>query len=139
MRRTSTFFVLLLSIGTGLVFEVLGILPIDTVYAAPDKSPGRLSGVVLGPDDKPVPHASVKYQSSAGIAPHAVRADAKGRFVIPKLPADNYDVRASSKGLFSEWEKNVSVHRGRDTNITLRLIYSREPLPKATPVKKPKS
>lgn len=140
MRRGIPFLVLLLSIGTGLVgFEALGILPIETVYAAPDKSGGRLSGVVLGPDDKPVPHASVKYQSSAGIAPHAVRADAKGRFMIPKLRSDNYDVRASSKGLFSEWEKNVAVHHGRETNITLRLIYSREPLPKATPAKKPKS
>ncbi len=122
---------------TGL--SVLGVLPIETLYAAPDKSPGSLSGVVLGPDDRPVPHASVKYQSSAGISPHAVRADSRGRFVIRKLRADNYDVRASSKGLFSQWEKNVTVHGGRETNITLRLIYTRQPLPAKSPSKKPKS
>ncbi len=140
MRRGIPFLVLLLYAGTGFVgLSVLEILPIETVYATPDKSPGSLSGVVLGPDDRPVPRASVKYQSSAGIAPHAVRTDSRGRFAIRKLRADNYDVRASSKGLFSEWEKNVTVHGGRETNITLRLIYSRQPLPKTPPAKKPKS
>jgi hypothetical protein len=119
-------------------FSVFGVLPLATVYAAPDKAPGTLSGIVLGPNDKPVPHASVKYQSSAGISPHAVRADSQGRFTIRKLRADNYDVRASSKGLFSEWEKNIRVNSGRETTITLRLIYTRQPLPK-TPAKKPKS
>ncbi len=139
MRRGILFLILLLSAGTGLVgLSVFGVLPFETAYAAPDKSPGSLSGIVLGPDDRPVPHASVKYQSSAGIAPHALRTDSKGRFAIRKLRADNYEVRASSKGLFSEWEKNVTVHGGRETNITLRLIYTRQPLPK-TPVKKPRS
>ncbi len=139
MRRSIPFLVLLLSTGMGLIgLSVLGILPIETVYASPDRTSGTLSGVVLGPDDRPVPHASVKYQSSAGISPHAVRADVKGRFVIRKLRADNYDVRASSKGLFSEWEKNIRVNSGRETNLTLRLIYTRQPLPK-TPAKKPRS
>jgi len=73
---------------------------------------GILSGVVLGPDDKPVPHAGVTYQSSAGTAPHAVHADSQGRFTIRKLRSDNYDLRASGKGVFSEWEKNVTVRVG---------------------------
>src|SRR5712692_9525489 len=38
--------------------------------AAQKKGTGILSGVVLGPDDRPVSHASVSYQSSAGMAPH---------------------------------------------------------------------
>ena len=77
--------------------------------AAQHKGAGVLSGVVLGPDDKPVSHASVTYQSSAGVAPHAVHADSQGRFTIAKLHSDNYDLRASGRGVFSEWEKNVSV------------------------------
>jgi hypothetical protein len=89
-----------------------------------------LSGVVLGPDDKPVPHASVTYQSSAGIAPHAVRADSQGHFTITKLRSDNYDLRASGKGVFSEWEKNVTVRSGQTKSVTLRLIYAKE-IPKA--------
>jgi hypothetical protein len=94
--------------------------------AAQHKGAGVLSGVVLGPDDRPVPHASVTYQSSAGTAPHAVHADSQGHFTITKLRTDNYDLRASGKGVFSEWEKNVTVRSGRTKSVTLRLIYAKE-------------
>jgi hypothetical protein len=91
------------------------------------KSKGRcpLEGVVLGPDDRPVPHASVSYQSSGGNGPHAVRTDARGRFTIKGLRADNYDIRATSRGVFSEWQKNVSLRCGETMSLTLRLIYAR--------------
>jgi hypothetical protein len=98
--------------------------------AAQHRGGGVLTGVVLGPDDKPVPHASVTYQSSAGMAPHAVHTDAQGRFTITKLHSDIYDLRASGKGVFSEWEKNVAVRSGHTKSITLRLIYANE-IPKA--------
>jgi hypothetical protein len=108
------------------------------VWAVPQsKGAGTLSGVVLGPDDKPVPHASVTYQSSAGIAPHAVHADSQGHFSISKLRTDNYDLRASDKGVFSEWEKNVAVRSGQTKTVTLRLIYAKD-VPKAY-TKKPKA
>ena len=98
--------------------------------AAQHKGAGVISGVVLGPDDKPVPHASVTYQSSAGIAPHAVRADSQGHFTITKLRSDNYDLRASGRGVYSEWEKNVTVRSGQTKSVTLRLIYAKQ-IPKA--------
>lgn len=94
--------------------------------AAQRKGTGVLTGVVLGPDDKPVPHAGVSYQSSGGNAPHAVHADSQGRFTISKLRNDNYDLRASGKGVFSEWEKNVTVRSGHTKSVTLRLIYAKE-------------
>ena len=98
--------------------------------AAQHKGAGVISGVVLGPDDKPVPHASVTYQSSAGMAPHAVRADSQGHFTITKLRSDNYDLRASGRGVYSEWEKNVTVRSGQTKSVTLRLIYAKQ-IPKA--------
>src|SRR5260370_19910895 len=98
--------------------------------AAQHKGAGVISGVVLGPDDKPVPHASVTYQSSAGMAPHAVHADSQGHFTITKLRSDNYDLRASGRGAFSEWAENVAVRSGQTKTITLRLIYARQ-IPKA--------
>lgn len=98
------------------------------------KGTSVLTGVVLGPDDKPVPHASISYQSSGGNAPHAVHADAHGRFTISKLPADYYDLRASANGIFSEWEKNISLRKGQSKSITLRLIYAKQ-MPK-TPASK---
>lgn len=121
-----------------IVVFLMALVAARGVLAAPQsKGSATLSGVVLGPDDKPVPHASVSYQSSGGNAPHAVYTDSRGRFTITKLKADNYDLRASSKGIFSEWEKNITLRKGRTEYITLQLIYARE-MPKASKMSKPK-
>jgi len=115
-----------------LVVLFLGLLTAGSVTASPQqKGTSILTGVVLGPDDKPVPHASVTYQSSGGNAPHAVHTDAKGRFTVTQLRADNYDLRASANGIFSEWEKNVNVRPRQTKTITLTLIYAKA-MPKAT-------
>ena len=127
MRRTVLFLAILW----------LALATAPSVPAGPQKKgTATLSGVVLGPDDQPVPHASVTYQSSGGDAPHAVHANTYGRFTITKLRADNYDVRASGKGVFSEWQKNITVRSGRTKNVTLRLIYAKE-VPKAYVKTKP--
>jgi carboxypeptidase family protein len=118
---------------------LLALVSVRGVNAAPQRrgtGTATLNGVVLGPDDKPVAHAAVTYQSSGGNAPHAVHADSQGRFTISKLKADNYDMRASGKGVFSEWEKNITVHSGQTKTVTLRLIYARE-VPKAYVKTKP--
>jgi Carboxypeptidase regulatory-like domain len=108
-----------------------GFLAAGAALPAPQaKGSGVLTGVVIGPDDKPVAHAVISYQSSGGNAPHAVHADAKGRFTIPKLRSDSYEVRASGKGVFSEWVKNVFVRSGQTKSVTLRLEYAKE-VPKA--------
>ena len=110
-----------------LAIFVLALVMSRAVVAAPQsKGSATLKGVVIGPDDKPVPHASVSYQSSDGTAPHAVHADAHGRFTIPQLRADNYDIRASSKGIFSEWQKNIALRKGQARSLELHLIYAKE-------------
>ncbi len=128
MRRTLVFFSIFL----------LALVVIHGVSAAPQrKGSSTLSGVVLGPDDRPVAHAAVSYQSSGGSAPHVVRTDSQGHFTISKLKADNYDLRASGKGVFSEWEKNVNLRSGARKEVTLHLIYAKE-IPKAYVKTKPK-
>jgi len=128
MRRTLVFLSILL----------LALVAARSVSAEPQhKGTSTLSGVVLGPDDRPVAHAYVSYQSSGGVAPHVVRADSQGHFTISKLKADNYDLRASGKGVFSEWEKNVNLRSGARKELTLRLIYAKE-IPKAYVKTKPK-
>jgi hypothetical protein len=117
---------------------VLVLLAARGVMAAPQsRGTATLSGVVIGPDDKPVPHASVSYQSSDGSAPHAVHTDAHGRFTISELRADNYDIRASAKGIFSDWQKNIALRKGKTRSLELRLIYAKE-MPKAVSSTKPK-
>jgi hypothetical protein len=116
MKRT---FLLMAMLATGLATA-------QQLAAAPQRGAGILSGVVLGPDDKPVARAAVTYQSGAGIAPHVVHTDRTGHFSIPKLKTDNYDLRASAKGVFSAWEKNVMVRSGETKFVTLHLVFAKE-------------
>lgn len=115
MTRTPTLVTLILS----------GLLLAAVAPAAP-KPRATLSGTVLGPNGKPVANAVVTYQSGGGDTPHAVRTDAHGRFTIVKLRRDNYDLRASARGLFSTWLKNVMVRSGEQKSITLRLTSGGE-------------
>jgi hypothetical protein len=121
MKRLLTFSVILVMLfGAALIAT-------RSAFAGPQhKGSSTLSGVVLGPNDKPVARAVITYQSSAGSAPHVVRTDAHGRFSVSKLPADNYDLRASANGIFSEWKKNVSIRSGETHTVTLHLIYARQ-------------
>jgi len=107
---------------------VLGLaLAGPCVYGGPQRAhSAELTGEVLGPSGKPVAGAVVTYQSGGGHTPHAVRTDAHGRFTIVKLRRDNYDLRASSHGLFSTWEKNVMVRSGQVKSVTLRLTDGAE-------------
>ena len=126
MKRLVYLLIILTTLMTGALFAVRPVLA-----SHEEKGTSVLTGVVIGPNDKPVAHAAVSYQSSGGNAAHAVHTDARGRFTITKLPADNYDLRASANGIFSEWEKNVTIHTGQTRNVTLRLIYARQ-MPKTS-------
>ena len=109
-----------------------GLVAPRTVFANTEKKgTSGITGVVLGPNDRPVPRAAITYQSSAGSSPHVVHTDSHGRFEVTRLPADNYDLRASANGIFSEWEKNFTIHAGQTRSITLRLIYAKQ-MPKAS-------
>jgi hypothetical protein len=103
---------------------------LDAQTTPPKKKGGTITGTVIGPDDKPVAKASVMCQSSGGISPHATYTDSKGHFMITGLKQDSYDVRASSNGVFSEWEKNVPLRKGQTKDLSLHLIYAKE-MPKA--------
>jgi hypothetical protein len=117
MRHTFDFLALsLLALVIGMTFGE------PCVYGAPQRGPrAELTGEVLSPTGKPVAGAVVTYQSGGGHTAHAVHTDARGRFTIVKLRRDNYDLRASSHGLFSTWEKNVMVRSGQVKSVTLRL------------------
>jgi hypothetical protein len=125
MKRLLYFFIIFATLLT------TALVASRSVLASPDRrGTSVLTGVVIGPNDRPVARAAVSYQSSGGNAAHAVHTDAHGRFTISKLPADNYDLRASANGIFSEWEKNVTIHNGETRSVTLHLIYAKQ-MPKS--------
>ena len=125
MKRFLYFLIMLATLVTG---ALLATRPALASHEA--RGTSVLTGLVIGPNDRPVAHAAVSYQSSGGNAAHAVHTDAQGRFTITKLPADNYDLRASANGIFSEWEKNVTIRTGQTRSVTLHLIYAKQ-MPKA--------
>jgi hypothetical protein len=81
-----------------------------------------LKGSVIGADGKPVPAAAVTCQSSAGVRPRIVHTDAKGHYVITGLKQDSYHLRATAKGSYSDWEKNIPLRKGQTKEVTLRLL-----------------
>jgi uncharacterized membrane protein len=85
-------------------------------------SQSTIKGIVLGSDGKPVPAAAITCQSSAGIRPRVVHTDAKGRYLISGLKQDSYDLRATSRGAYSDWEKNIPLRKGQTKEITLHLL-----------------
>jgi uncharacterized membrane protein len=97
-----------------------------------------ISGTVLDANGKPVPAAAVNCQSSAGMKPRVVHTDSKGHFHITGLTKDSYDLRASAKGAYSEWEKNIPLRTGQNKDITLRLLNGNTALSGVLPAKKSK-
>ena len=102
------------------------------------KGDSVISGTVYGADGKSVPAAAVTCQSSAGIKPRVVHTNAKGHFLITGLKQDNYDLRATSNGAYSDWEKNILVRKGQNKEVDLRLLNGNTALSGLMPAKKSK-
>jgi 5-hydroxyisourate hydrolase-like protein (transthyretin family) len=82
---------------------------------------GELQGTVLDSKGKPVADATVTLQTSDGNHPHATHTDAGGRFEFTRFETGQYDLRAYSHGMFSEWTKRVSIHSKKTTEVTIHM------------------
>jgi Carboxypeptidase regulatory-like domain len=100
------------------------------------KAGTAIKGMVLDANGKPVVAAAVTCQSSAGIRPRVVHTDAKGHFVVTGLKQDSYDLRATSNGAYSDWEKNIPLRSGQTKEVTLRLLNGNTALSGVLPAKK---
>jgi hypothetical protein len=100
-----------------LMIAALGLA--TTVYA---RGPiGDLTGTVLDSKGKPVADATVTMQTSDGKRPYATHTDAAGRFKFTRYETGQYDLRAYSNGMFSDWAKRISIHSKKTTEVTLRM------------------
>jgi len=82
---------------------------------------GTLSGTVVDVQGKPIADASVTIQTSDGLRPHATHTDSNGRFEFTRFEAGQYDVRAYSNKVFSDWSKRLVIRPKKTTEITLQL------------------
>jgi Carboxypeptidase regulatory-like domain len=117
MNRRSLLSILSLFLFGGAGFWGAGLRAQTTI-----KSQTVIKGSVLGADGKPVPAAAVTCQSSAGVRPRIVHTDGKGHYLITGLKQDSYDLRATSNGAYSDWEKNIPLRKGQTKEITLHLL-----------------
>jgi Carboxypeptidase regulatory-like domain len=108
---------------------VLSMMSVIVIFGAgglwaqtSSKSQTVIKGTVLGADGKPVAAAAITCQSSAGVRPRVVHTDNQGRYTISGLKQDSYDLRATSNGAYSDWEKNIPLRRGQTKEITLHLL-----------------
>ena len=102
------------------------------------RATATIHGVVLDANGKPVAAAAVTCQSSAGIRPRVVHTNAKGRYTVTGLKQDAYDLRASSNGAYSDWEKNIPLRGQQTKEITLHLLNGNTAISGVLPVKKEK-
>ena len=94
-----------------------------------------IKGTVLDANGKPVPAASVSCNSSAGIRARVVHIDKNGHYHVTGLKEDSYDLRASAKGAYSDWEKNIPMRKGQTREVTLRLMNGNTALSGTLPAK----
>lgn len=82
---------------------------------------GTVQGTVLDAHGKPVAEASVTIQTSDGLKPHATHTDSSGHYEFTRYDAGQYDLRAYSKGQFSDWSKHIVIRPKKTTDVTLRM------------------
>jgi Carboxypeptidase regulatory-like domain len=115
MKRAFGVFAVL--VVAGLTTLALGA----TVQAQFARGLGAVEGTVLDAQGKAVTNASVTIQTSDGLHPHATHTDASGHFEFTRWDAGQYDLRAYSNGVFSEWAKRTVIRPKKTTELTLRL------------------
>ena len=120
MRRTRLNIAFLLCAAAFVSAGVRAQVPKSSVAK---QKPGGLDGEVVNAKGAPVSGAQILWQAADGETPHLLHSDAHGRFHIESLRTGFYDLRASASGTWSEWEHNVFVRPGNDTNVTLRLTF----------------
>jgi protocatechuate 3,4-dioxygenase beta subunit len=91
---------------------------------------GTVEGTVFDGHGKTVTNASVTIQTSDGMHPHATHTDSNGHFEFTRWDAGQYDLRAYSNGVFSDWAKRTVIRPKKTTEITLRLPPAAQPAAK---------
>jgi hypothetical protein len=123
-----------------ILFALLLTLPFllgtETFAQSAKKGGTVITGTVFGADGKPVVAAAVTCQSSAGIRPRVVHTNSSGRFLVTGLKQDSYDLRATSNGAYSDWEKNIPLRTGQTKEVTLRLLNGNTAISGKLPPKK---
>ncbi len=90
---------------------------------------GTVAGVVVTSAGRNVVGARVFVQDAGGGKATTDLTNQQGRFFFALLKPGLYNVRAEHNGQWSDWERNVEVRAGHQTEVRLKL--NRKPAKKA--------
>jgi hypothetical protein len=79
---------------------------------AQDASTGAIRGVVLDPEGRPVPAATIAVVRASIGAQHSALSDEDGGFVVKLLPPGDYSARAEIKGMSPQVTPQIHVDVG---------------------------
>ena len=117
MKRSVLVLTVLASLAV-LLALTYGVAPARAQFA---RGLGTVQGSVLDAHGKPVAEASVTIQTSDGLKPHATHTDSSGHYEFVRYDAGQYDLRAYSKGQFSDWSKHIVIRPKKTTEVTLHM------------------
>lgn len=85
------------------------------------RAPGVISGVVSGPDGKPVPNARVYFKAGPGPLPEiAALTDKSGAFSLTAPAAGEYVIESAADD-FAARSSKVKVKGGEQVRLNLKL------------------
>ena len=113
MRRKQIF---LLMVGVAIVFAQ------GATAQTRKKTGATITGTILDANGRTVANATVTCQTSSGMKPRVVHSDANGAFFLTGLKQESYDLRASRKGAYSDWERNIPLGKNQSKSVTLQLL-----------------
>ena len=113
--------VLVLAVLASLALLVSLTFSAATARAQFARGLGTVQGTVLDAHGRPVAEASVTIQTSDGLKPHATHTNSSGHYEFARFDAGQYDLRAYSKGQFSDWSKHIVIRPKKTTDVTLRM------------------
>ncbi len=117
MKRSVLVLTVLVSLALLMSFT-FGALTAQAQFA---RGLGTVQGTVVDARGKPVAEASVTIQTSDGLKPHATHTDSSGHYEFARFDAGQYDLRAYSKGQFSDWSKHIVIRPKKTTELMLRM------------------
>ena len=98
----------------------------QNVAFAQSATTGGISGTVVDTSGAVVPGASVTITDLATRDQRVLTSNAEGRFTVPFLKPDNFEVSATSQGLQSS-KTTVQVLTGQQSAVDLTLAPSQPP------------
>jgi Carboxypeptidase regulatory-like domain/TonB dependent receptor len=106
------------------MYLVPAMIAIATSYAHAQVPASGLNGRVTDPKDAVLVGAQVTAVSTAQGISRVTQTNSSGLYVLPDLPAGQYQLKIESKGFATQQIKGIVLEAGRDTTVDAQLAVA---------------